>query len=453
MPASGTPANELAAGGSSSQHSRSSHHSRRDPSEGGWDPTIVKAPDSHKGGKHGKRRKHRKKWPRVLAGVLIALVVLLGVGAGAAFAYINSLNAAMSLGDDHDTIVGTLTDTPATEPFYVLVMGIDLREYTANSVTDNRSYTDRLGTRSDVILLLRVDALNSQVTMVSVPRDTPCTFSDGTLCRLNMMYEANGAAGIINTVQDITGVKISHYAEIHGTQLEQMIDDLGGIVVDVPIAINARTTVTGEAVSIDAGLQRLSGVEALALSNLRTIYGTDQDMNRQKGARLVVSGIIDAIRNKPVTEIPGAVAAAAACVKTDMDTGQLVELVSHMTGSLTVYSGTLPYDGDNNPWAASETFGYLEPWLCYVNDAGMKRAIDLIEAGGNPGTLSYADDAVHFAGQPQDTWSYGPLTPDQVEALRAELAAAAEADSEAAADSADAEGAGDTDDQAEAEAA
>ena len=130
--------------------------------------------------------------------------------------------------------------------------------------------------------------------------------------------------------------------------------------------------------------------------------------------RRVVGGIIDAIRSKPVTEIPGAVANAAACIKTDMETGELIELVRNMSGNLTMYSGTLPYDGDLDGWADPDHNLYYAPWLCYVNEAGTARVLEVIDSGGDPSTVSYKGDSVHFAGQPRDTWSQGPQQPDDV---------------------------------------
>ena len=390
---------------------KTSERSRRDPSQGGWDTTIVKAPDSHTS-KHGKRRHHRrrKKWPKVVAGVLIALLVIVGIGAGAAFMYKKSIDEAMSLGDNHEAISAALTDTPASKPFYVLVMGSDLREVTDKSVKDGTNYSVKYGTRSDVIMLMRVDATNSKLTMMTIPRDTPYVYPDGTITKLNHTYEVDGATGLITAVEELTGVRISHYVEVHGTDVENVVDGLGGITVNVPQAISG-TTITGTQVSIDAGLQRLSGSEALLLANSRQQYSTDQDANRQKGARLVVMGIIDAIRSKPLYEIPGAVADAASCVKTDMETTELVNIVRMMQDNLVIYSGTMPYAGDLDLWAVSSHDAADAPWLCYVNDAGWKRALTALDAGEDIGMLKYTDDAVHYAGQPKETWEQGLVEP------------------------------------------
>lgn len=62
------------------------HHHRSDPSQGGWDTSILKAPDSHKS---GSRRRHRRErelstGARVLRIVGIVLLVLVGIAAAVA---------------------------------------------------------------------------------------------------------------------------------------------------------------------------------------------------------------------------------------------------------------------------------------------------------------------------------------------------------------------------------
>ena len=65
------------------QSSQHQHHHRTDPSQGGWDTTILKAPDSHKAGsrKRHRRRRHMSTGARVLRGIGIALAIIVGIAA------------------------------------------------------------------------------------------------------------------------------------------------------------------------------------------------------------------------------------------------------------------------------------------------------------------------------------------------------------------------------------
>lgn len=58
---------------------------RKDPSEGGWDTTIIKAPDSHKSRSHRHRRhRHLSTGQKVLRviGIVLAVIVGLAVAVG-----------------------------------------------------------------------------------------------------------------------------------------------------------------------------------------------------------------------------------------------------------------------------------------------------------------------------------------------------------------------------------
>lgn len=59
------------------------------------------------------------------------------------------------------------------------------------------------------------------------------------------------------------------------------------------------------------------------------------------------------------------VSQAVSCVKTDMTTGEVVDLVRMMGAEATVLSGAGPYEGDWDYWTCYPDSG--DPaWLCYV---------------------------------------------------------------------------------------
>ena len=113
-----------------------------------------------------KKRKSKKRKKIVLAVCIALLVVVLG-GVGAAFAYINTINANLNEGVDDD-LRDALVDTKyAGDPFYMLLMGTDGSEERSESA----EYAgDQF--RSDSMILARIDPQSKQVTMVSLHRDT-----------------------------------------------------------------------------------------------------------------------------------------------------------------------------------------------------------------------------------------------------------------------------------------
>ena len=345
-------------------------------------PSHAAAHDADLLQQRRRKRKHRK----ILMIVGIVLAVLLA-GSGTAFGiYTTMLNDKLAIDDkaQAEAVSDALVPAEVNQPFYALLIGSDSRE---GSGTSSRADESGDNERSDVIILVRVDAPNRQLTMVSIPRDTPLHLDDGSVVKINEAYNIGGAAYTIEAVSELTGVPISHYGEVHFSELQTLVDSLGGVTVDVPIELSYKDALTGETVTIQPGEQTLDGQQAQIFARARHEYGTDQDANRQNSVRKLAEAIVKQILNRPVYELPGAVMSAAECVGTDMRSSDLIALATAFatgSGSVTMYNGSGPSDGDINNAANGL-------WLCYENPEGWQKVMDVVDAGGDPSEVSFDD--------------------------------------------------------------
>lgn len=333
----------------------------------------------------GKRKMKRgKKIALIILGVILALLLV----AGAAFAwYMHSIDSAMQL-DDADSINAALTDTSMDEPFYVLLLGSDSRE---GSTTESYNTTNA----SDVIILARVDTANQQVTLISIPRDTAWVDSSGNTVKLDQAYQEGGATASIKAVESITGVKISHYAEIRFAQFETLVDSLGGIDVNVPTTVSYADALTGEQVTVEAGQHTLNGQQALIFARARHDYASDEESNRQKAVRQIVGAIVTKIQSKSAAELPGTIMQVASCVGTDLTSQELLQLAMAFNSGVTMYSGSGPSDGDYDP-----EMGGL--WFCYDDPTGWSKLMQVVNSGGDPSSVSYSGDVVTLPGSTEE---------------------------------------------------
>lgn len=267
------------------------------------DPDLVRVRKKRK--KHGKAKK-------VLLIVLAVIVVLcVAVGAAAAL-YMNSISDSMKMDSQQQSELDTvLSESTAQEPYYVLLLGSDARE------NDTAS-------RSDTIILVRIDANVGKATLVSIPRDTKVEIEGHGTQKINAAYAFGGPAGAVEAVEKMSGVEISHYAEIHFDELEKAVDQLGGIWVDIPES-NDQTGASNTGMELNAGMQRLNGEQALAFARER--YGYNEgDFQRAENQRIIVQAIADTVLSLPPTELPGAVQSLANCISTDYSLDELVNL-------------------------------------------------------------------------------------------------------------------------------
>ena len=323
-----------------------------------------------------RKRRHRRKILRNIAIVLAVLIIGVGVAVGA---YAMQLDSKLAIDDPSQTqaIDDALVSAELNQPFYALVIGSDSREGSGTSSKADESGDNQ---RSDVMIRVRPDTPNRQLTLVRIPRDTPLRLDDGSGVKINEAYNIGGAAYTIKAVSELTGVPISHYAEVHFSELQTLVDNLGGVTVNVPIELSYQDALTGETVTLQPGEQVIDGQQAQIFARARHEYGTDQDENRQNAVRQLAEAILKKALDRPIYELPGTVLALADCVGTDMKTGDLGTLATAFvcgSGDMTVFSGSGPTDGDIN-----EAAGGL--WLCYENPQGGAELRSVVDSGGEP---------------------------------------------------------------------
>ena len=335
-------------------------------------------------------RRKRRRIRRTVIAIVCVIVALLGIGAAYAGWYVNELDSALAPDEQTNSeLQKVLIPETAGKPYYILVLGSDSREGNYSAHIDQRNGNER----SDVMMLVRIDSKNKKVTLLSIPRDTPYQLSDGSYVKINEMFNNFGSAGAVKAVSSLTGLPISHVAEVRISGLEAIVDLLGGITVDVPTQLSYTTT-DQEEITIEAGRQTLNGREAQIFARARHEFEGNQDEHRQDNVRQLLKAIIDKILDHPVSEIPNIVLQLAQYVDTDLKTLNVVSLALDFSGSnITLYSGTGPTEGDINPGTGNK-------WMCFLNPEGWDLAAKTVDAGKDPHGLDYTETQVLWADVP-----------------------------------------------------
>ena len=182
------------------------------------------------GARYAAASKRRRRKRRIAAGITAVAVVLVVV-LGGVFGLFGTINNALHSGLD-SSLWGVLNKTQSGEPFYMLLMGTDESE-------DRQDDEELAGLfRTDTIILARVDPKQQALTLVSIPRDTQVDLGEYGEQKINAAHTFGGATLAVQAVEELTGVPISHYAEIDFDGFLGLVDALGGVEVDVPMAID-----------------------------------------------------------------------------------------------------------------------------------------------------------------------------------------------------------------------
>ncbi|MFE3542126.1 LCP family protein [Nocardia sp. NPDC059177] len=214
-----------------------------------------------------RRGRHPFRW-------FLVLVVLVVAGLIAGCVHLdNSLTRIAALTSYSDRV----GDTPGTN---WLLVGSDSRgDLTPEQEQELATGGDIDGTeRTDTIMLVHIPS-SGPTTMVSLPRDSYVNVPGYGKDKLNASFALGGPELLVQTVEQATGVRIDHYAQIGFGGFASVVDALGGIDVclDEPIV----DPLAG--LDLPAGCQRLSGPDALGFVRTRATPRADVDrMNHQR---------------------------------------------------------------------------------------------------------------------------------------------------------------------------
>ncbi|VAW37233.1 hypothetical protein MNBD_CHLOROFLEXI01-4813 [hydrothermal vent metagenome] len=177
----------------------------------------------------------------------------------------------------------TPTLIPTSEPWQgadrvnILLMGIDRRP--------GQSFISR----TDTMMLVSIDPVTESISILSIPRDLYVLIPGRGRDRINTAFvygsagdnPVGGAALAMQTVEYNIGVPINHYILVDFTAVINGVNALGGIDVNVPVAINDPNfpdmNYGFDPLFIPAGLNHFDGAMALKYARTRHV---DNDFGR-----------------------------------------------------------------------------------------------------------------------------------------------------------------------------
>lgn len=180
------------------------------------------------------------------------------------------------------------TNKSVTEPFTVLIMGVD-SQY--DGLSKNAAFN------GDTLMLLTFNPKTLTSTVFSIPRDTYVPIA----CNNNRSNKINSAAAygskcMINTIEGLTGITVDYSIKINFKGVVSLVDALGGVQVVVPEPDFASEYCLEDSnriyknVCLTPGNQLLDGEHALALSRVRKAFLLG-DFKRVQNQQLVVEAI------------------------------------------------------------------------------------------------------------------------------------------------------------------
>ncbi|AJH62933.1 LCP family protein [Bacillus cereus] len=240
-----------------------------------------------------KPKKSKKKIKIIISVILFFLIV----GGGYTWFLVNKASSAVR-NAAHDLARGDKSDLrdkavkPITNNVSVLVMGVD------ESDVRGKEYGEAI--RTDALLLATFNKDSKTVKLLSIPRDTytyiPVEKKKDKITHAHAYGSTkNGKDGgpqaSIDAVEKLLNVPVDYFVKFNFKSFMKIVDDLGGIEVDVPVEFTEQdSNDNADAIHLKKGVQKLNSEEALALARTRHI---DSDAMRGQRQQLVIEAILE----------------------------------------------------------------------------------------------------------------------------------------------------------------
>ncbi|MCL5116935.1 MAG: LCP family protein [Firmicutes bacterium] len=214
-------------------------------------------------GRHSKQQnepKPKRKKSRRWIGVLVAIIVVLGGGAYGYQRYLSNLNNVFS-----STVKAAGTNALFQHRITILLMGSSLETSSSNQVLTGK----KVRNRSDTLILVSIDPKTKQVGVLSIPRDTRVNVPGVGMTKIAEATFFGGAPETVRVVENTFHVPIDYYAYISMFQFAKLINDMGGLTVDVPHNEVYDVSSGKLGINLHAGVQHLTGLQVLQFVRFR----------------------------------------------------------------------------------------------------------------------------------------------------------------------------------------
>lgn len=249
-----------------------------------------------------KKKKNNKTKSKKAKIIIVVLLVILVALVCFTYKFIKNVEAngggmqgvlATLMGHDENTLENL-------EEIRVLVLGIS---------------TDIDTELTDTIMVASYNPKTQSASLLSIPRDTFVGDSKKNVSasdKINAIYAKKGINGVLEKVNDLTGLNIKYYVIVRTDGLRELVDTIGGVEFDVPTDMYYNDDSQNLHINLKKGLQTLNGSQAEQLVRFRknddntgysSEYGSD-DYGRMRTQREFIKAVMEqTLQAKNITKV------------------------------------------------------------------------------------------------------------------------------------------------------
>ncbi|KNY28153.1 cell envelope-related transcriptional attenuator [Pseudobacteroides cellulosolvens ATCC 35603 = DSM 2933] len=139
---------------------------------------------------------------------------------------------------------------------------------------------DKVAKNADTMMLINFNPITTDMSIMSIPRDTRIHIKGSNLPKINTAYQVGGSDRCIETVCSLLNVKIKYYIYIDVNNLVEIIDNLDGVYYNVPANMDYDDPVQNLHIHLKKGYQLLDGKKSIQFLRFRKASKSNRDVRK-----------------------------------------------------------------------------------------------------------------------------------------------------------------------------
>ena len=199
--------------------------------------------------------------------------------------------------------------------------------------------------RSDTIILLNCNPITNNLNVLNVPRDTKIRIAGHGVEKINYLNTLGGPLLVKKSLEKLLTIHIDHYVIVNLQGVNRIIDQLGGIVVDVSQRMEYRDHSAMLDINLFPGRQLLNGEQAVGYVRFR--HDNLGDIGRIQRQQIFMRAVFRKLL-EPITftKLPEIVSIYKKTILTDLKPKDVIRIANFVRNVPSSHQNTVILPGE-----------------------------------------------------------------------------------------------------------
>lgn len=181
--------------------------------------------------------------------------------------------------------------------------------------------------RSDTIIVVSCNPKNNTINILNIPRDTKIRINRHRVEKINFLNAIGGPKLTRKNLERLLGIEIDFYIVANLNNLSKIIDEVGGVNVDVPKKMHYSDRTAMLYIDLEPGMQHLNGNQAIQFVRFRQdgLGDIGRIQRQQEFVRSAIKKLLDPLI---IAKLPSVIFKFKNTVLTNMNARDIIRVAN-----------------------------------------------------------------------------------------------------------------------------